>query len=47
LCVRGDGGGGVVRSRNARRGVGLGQNSETEPLWLGFRRAVRSGHGGR
>ena len=40
LCIRGDGGGGVVRSRNARRGVDLGQNSETKLLWLSFRRAV-------
>jgi len=33
--VDGGGGGGVVRSRNARWGAGLGQKSETEPLWLG------------
>ena len=30
------GGRGVVGSRNARRGGGLGQKPETEPPWLGF-----------
>jgi hypothetical protein len=34
-----------VRSRNARRGVGLGPKSETELLWLSFGRAVWNGNG--
>ena len=42
----GGGGGGVVRSRNAKQGVGLGPKSETEPLWLGFRRAMWNSNGG-